>query len=414
MAAMQFMFADNTLGAKMKVVGVGGAGGNALNWMIEAGLKNVDFIAVNTDAQALATNAAARKMQIGMSSTRGLGAGANPAVGREAVEENRDELRQLLTGADMVFVTAGMGGGTGTGAAPIVAEVAREIGALTVGIVTKPFSFEGKKRMTYALEGIEELRAQVDTLIVIPNQRLISLVDRSTSLIDAFKLADNVLLHATRGISDLISEPGMVNLDFADVRTVMAAKGDALMGVGVGMGEHRAVEAAQQAISSPLLEEVSIDGARSVLVNITGGGDLTLMDVADATTVITEAAGEEAEVIFGAVIDRNISEEVRVTVIATGFNRAPAHSRTTQKVYRAPVITRPQPVVIPAAVAETPQPDLRREPIRIERMPESFPMNVRPLTREVNGRTEPVVVGDEGESSLEDFEVPTFLRRQMD
>ncbi len=414
MAAMQFMFADNTLGAKMKVVGVGGAGGNALNWMIEAGLKNVDFIAVNTDAQALATNAAARKMQIGMSSTRGLGAGANPAVGREAVEENRDELRQLLTGADMVFVTAGMGGGTGTGAAPIVAEVAREIGALTVGIVTKPFSFEGKKRMTYALEGIEELRAQVDTLIVIPNQRLISLVDRSTSLIDAFKLADNVLLHATRGISDLISEPGMVNLDFADVRTVMAAKGDALMGVGVGMGEHRAVEAAQQAISSPLLEEVSIDGARSVLVNITGGGDLTLMDVADATTVITEAAGEEAEVIFGAVIDRNISEEVRVTVIATGFNRAPAHSRSTQNVYRAPVITRPQPVVIPAAVAETPQPALRREPIRIERMPESFPMNVRPLTREVNGRTEPVVVGDEGESSLEDFEVPTFLRRQMD
>ncbi|MBK6909769.1 MAG: cell division protein FtsZ [bacterium] len=411
---MQFMFADNTLGAKMKVVGVGGAGGNALNWMIEAGLKNVDFIAVNTDAQALATNAAARKMQIGMSSTRGLGAGANPAVGREAVEENRDELRQLLTGADMVFVTAGMGGGTGTGAAPIVAEVAREIGALTVGIVTKPFSFEGKKRMTYALEGIEELRAQVDTLIVIPNQRLISLVDRSTSLIDAFKLADNVLLHATRGISDLISEPGMVNLDFADVRTVMAAKGDALMGVGVGMGEHRAVEAAQQAISSPLLEEVSIDGARSVLVNITGGGDLTLMDVADATTVITEAAGEEAEVIFGAVIDRNISEEVRVTVIATGFNRAPAHSRSTQNVYRAPVITRPQPVVIPAAVAETPQPVLRREPIRIERMPESFPMNVRPLTREVNGRTEPVVVGDEGESSLEDFEVPTFLRRQMD
>jgi len=412
MAAMQFMFADNSLGAKMKVVGVGGAGGNALNWMIEAGLKNVDFIAVNTDAQALATNAAARKVQIGLDSTRGLGAGANPAVGRTAVEENRDELRQMLAGADMVFVTAGMGGGTGTGAAPIVAEIAREIGALTVGIVTKPFSFEGKKRMTYALEGIEELRSQVDTLIVIPNQRLISLVDRSTSLIDAFKLADNVLLHATRGISDLISEPGMVNLDFADVRTVMAAKGDALMGVGVGVGEHRAVEAAQQAISSPLLEEVSIDGARSVLVNITGGSDLTLMDVADATTVITEAAGEEAEVIFGAVIDRNIEDEVRVTVIATGFNRAPANSRT--QAYRAPLVVRPQPVAVEAPVQMQPQPLLRREPVISERKIESFPINVRPLTREVNGRMEPVVVGDEGESNLEDFEVPTFLRRQMD
>lgn len=408
MAAMQFMFADNSLGAKMKVVGVGGAGGNALNWMIEAGLKNVDFIAVNTDAQALDSNAAPRKVQIGTASTRGLGAGANPAVGREAVEENREELKQLLTGADMVFVTAGMGGGTGTGAAPTVAQIARELGALTVGIVTKPFAFEGKKRMSHALEGIEELRAQVDTLIVIPNQRLISLVDRSTSLVDAFKLADNVLLHATRGISDLITEPGMVNLDFADVRTVMAAKGDALMGVGVGVGEHRAVEAAQQAISSPLLEEVSIDGARSVLVNITGGVSLTLMDVADATTVITEAAGEEAEVIFGAVIDKGIEDEVRVTVIATGFNRATANPRI-QSTYRTTPINRPQPQVV-----EIPTP-IRREPAKMERVLEaSFPINVQPLTREVNGRLEPVVVGDEGESSIDDFEVPTFLRRQMD
>ena len=407
MAAMQFMFADNTLGAKMKVVGVGGAGGNALNWMIEAGLKNVDFIAVNTDAQALDSNAAPRKVQIGTTSTRGLGAGANPAVGREAVEENREELIQLLSGADMVFVTAGMGGGTGTGAAPTVAQIARELGALTVGIVTKPFAFEGKKRMAHALEGIEELRAQVDTLIVIPNQRLISLVDRSTSLIDAFKLADNVLLHATRGISDLITEPGMVNLDFADVRTVMAAKGDALMGVGVGVGEHRAVEAAQQAISSPLLEEVSIDGARSVLVNITGGANLTLMDVADATTVITEAAGEEAEVIFGAVIDKSIEDEVRVTVIATGFSRTAANLRTTPA-YRTTSISRPQ------AHVEIPTP-IRREPMKVERVVESaFPINVQPLTREVNGRLEPVVVGDEGEGSINDFEVPTFLRRQMD
>ncbi|MBL0061955.1 MAG: cell division protein FtsZ [bacterium] len=404
---MQFMFADNTLGAKMKVVGVGGAGGNALNWMIEAGLKNVDFIAVNTDAQALDSNAAPRKVQIGTTSTRGLGAGANPAVGREAVEENREELIQLLSGADMVFVTAGMGGGTGTGAAPTVAQIARELGALTVGIVTKPFAFEGKKRMAHALEGIEELRSQVDTLIVIPNQRLISLVDRSTSLIDAFKLADNVLLHATRGISDLITEPGMVNLDFADVRTVMAAKGDALMGVGVGVGEHRAVEAAQQAISSPLLEEVSIDGARSVLVNITGGANLTLMDVADATTVITEAAGEEAEVIFGAVIDKSIEDEVRVTVIATGFSRTVANLRTTPA-YRTTPISRPQ------AHVEIPTP-IRREPMKVERVVEpAFPINVQPLTREVNGRLEPVVVGDEGEGSINDFEVPTFLRRQMD
>lgn len=407
MAAMQFMFADNSLGAKMKVVGVGGAGGNALNWMIEAGLKNVDFIAVNTDAQALDTNSAPRKIQIGTASTRGLGAGANPAVGREAVEENREEIKQLLSGADMVFVTAGMGGGTGTGAAPTVAQIARECGALTVGIVTKPFSFEGKKRMAHAMEGIEELLSQVDTLIVIPNQRLISLVDRNTSLVDAFKLADNVLLHATRGISDLITEPGMVNLDFADVRTVMAAKGDALMGVGVGTGEHRAVEAAQQAISSPLLEEVSIDGARSVLVNITGGSNLTLMDVADATTVITEAAGEEAEVIFGAVIDKSIDDEVRVTVIATGFNRASSTSRSNGA-FKTASLNRP--IAIQAEGSSV----IRREPVRIEKVLESFPINVQPLTREVNGRLEPVVVGDEGEGTLDDFEVPTFLRRQMD
>ncbi|MCB9366687.1 MAG: cell division protein FtsZ [Calditrichaeota bacterium] len=402
---MQFMFADNSLGAKMKVVGVGGAGGNALNWMIEAGLKSVDFVAVNTDAQALETNSAQRKIQIGKHSTRGLGAGANPNVGREAVEEDREELTQILSGADMVFVTAGMGGGTGTGAAPIVAQVAREQGALTVGIVTKPFLFEGKKRMAQALEGIEALREQVDTLIVIPNQRLISLVDRSTSLIDAFKLADNVLLHATRGISDLITEPGMVNLDFADVRTVMAAKGDALMGVGTGSGDHRAVEAAQQAISSPLLEEVSIDGARSVLVNITGGQSLSLHDVADATTVITEAAGEDAEVIFGAVIDPSIEDEIRVTVIATGFSVAGASMRPNT--IRATHVSRANIVEMPIAAAH-------REPIRMESFHAPFPTDVKPLTREVNGKIEQIVVGDDGESSVGDFEVPTFLRRQMD
>lgn len=402
MTAMQFMFADNSLGAKMKVVGVGGAGGNALNWMIEAGLRNVDFIAVNTDAQALESNSANRKIQIGNDSTRGLGAGANPSVGRQAVEENREDIEAAIAGADMIFVTAGMGGGTGTGAAPIVAQIAREAGALTVGIVTKPFSFEGKKRLAHALEGIEELRKQVDTLIVIPNQRLISLVDRTTSLIDAFKLADNVLLHATRGISDLISVPGMVNLDFADVRTVMAEKGDALMGVGVGTGDHRAVEAAQQAISSPLLEEVSIDGARSVLVNITGGRNLSLHDVADATTVITEAAGEEAEVIFGAVIDDTVDDEIRVTVIATGF-----HQTARIQPVRAATSLRAVPEILIPNRRETPIVPRGMEPV-------SFPPRIRPLTRDVNGKEEPVVVGEDGESSIDDFEVPTFLRRQMD
>jgi cell division protein FtsZ len=400
MDSMQFFFADDTAsGAKMKVVGVGGAGGNALNWMMGAGLKNVDFIAINTDAQALDQNLAPPRIQIGKESTRGLGAGANPLIGRNAIEENRDEIRAALEGADMVFVTAGMGGGTGTGAAPIVAQIAKEIGALTVGIVTKPFAFEGKKRLAYAMQGIEELKQEVDTLIVIPNQRLIAIVDRNTTLEASFKLADDVLLQATRGISDLISVPGMVNLDFADVRTVMSKKGDALMGVGVGTGEHRAIEAAQQAISSPLLEEVSIDGAASVLINITGSSNLSLHDVADATTVITEAAGEEAEVIFGAVIDESVGDDIRITVIATGFNHVEARSIPVRA---SSSFRLPEPQRMPA-----------RESLDFEAASNGNAPKIRPLTHEVNGRMEPVVVGNDDEAVTK-FEIPTFLRRQMD
>ncbi|MDD5089025.1 MAG: cell division protein FtsZ [bacterium] len=403
---MRFHFADDILGsAKMKVIGVGGAGGNALNCMIEAGLTSVDFIAVNTDAQALQNNGAMRKIQIGRDTTRGLGAGANPEVGRQAVNENRDDIRSAIDGADMVFVTAGMGGGTGTGAAPIVAQVAKEAGALTVGIVTKPFAFEGRKRMAAAEHGLAEMKEHVDTLIVIPNQRLISLVERETRLLDAFKLADNVLLQATRGISDLIAIPGIVNVDFADVRTVMAQRGDALMGVGIARGEHRAVEAAQQAISSPLLEEVAIRGAHAILINITGGDDLTLHDVSEATSAIYEAAGDEAEVIFGAVTDPDIHEELRVTVIATGFNRheqkiplrANGNGRSFESVSIRPVMVEhraPEMKIVRTA-----------EVARSAEMPD---ITIKPVMREHNGKLEPLVVGDDA------FEVPTFLRRQMD
>ncbi|MCB0286059.1 MAG: cell division protein FtsZ, partial [Calditrichaeota bacterium] len=264
------------LNAKLKVVGVGGAGGNAINTMVQAGLAGVDFISINTDGQSLEQNKAQTRIQIGKELTQGLGAGANPEIGRKAVDEDREEVKRSIAGADMVFVTAGMGGGTGTGAAPVVAEIAKEMGALTVGIVSKPFNFEGIKRLQRAEAGIQEMRRQVDTLIVIPNQRLFAVVDKSTPLLDAFKVADEVLLHATKGISDLITVPGLINLDFADVRTIMSEMGDALMGTGHASGESKAVQAAQQAISSPLLEGVSIRGARGVLVNITGGTDMSL------------------------------------------------------------------------------------------------------------------------------------------
>jgi cell division protein FtsZ len=308
--------------AKMKVIGVGGAGGNAVNRMIAAGLTGVEFIAVNTDAMALTNNKAPHKIQIGAKVTKGLGAGANPEVGRLAMEEDRDQIAGILEGADMVFITAGMGGGTGTGGAPVVAEIAQEMGILTVAVVTRPFLFEGKVRDRNARKGIDDLRQSVDTIICIPNQKLLSIVERSTSLIDAFKTADDVLFQATKGISDLISVHGLVNLDFADVKTIMKGMGDALMGTGYAEGDNRAAIAADNAIHSPLLDDISIVGAKGILINITGGEDMTLYDVSDATQTVYDAVGEETEtnIIFGAVTDPNMNGKIRVTVIATGFN----------------------------------------------------------------------------------------------
>jgi len=306
--------------ARIKVIGVGGGGGNALNTMIRSGLSGVEFVAANTDAQALEHNLATVKVQLGAEVTRGLGCGANPDRGRASALEARERLREILEGSDMVFVTAGMGGGTGTGAAPIVAEVAREVGALTVGVVTKPFPFEGKVRMKHGESGLEQLHSVVDTLITIPNQRLLALAGKQTAIQDAFKLADDVLLNAVRGISDLITVHGLINLDFADVRTVMNEAGVAMMGTGIGRGDNRAQDASQLAIASPLLGDVSIEGARGVLINITGGSDMTLFEVNEASMLIQEAAHEEANIIFGAVIDDEVPEgELRVTVIATGL-----------------------------------------------------------------------------------------------
>ena len=307
--------------AKIKVIGVGGAGGNAVNTMIEAKVPGVEFIAANTDVQALERNAAQICLQLGKQVTRGLGAGANPERGREAALESVNEIGDLLDGADMVFVTAGMGGGTGTGAAPIIAQVARECGALTVGVVTKPFSFEGKRRMRFAEMGIERLEQAVDTLITIPNDRLLHVTSANTSLMEAFCLADEVLQHATQGVSDLITIPGIINVDFADVRTIMASQGRALMGMGVAADEGGAVAAAQQAINSPLLEDVTIQGAKGILMNITSGPNLRLHEVEEAASLIMEAAHEDCNIIFGAVVDPNMGEALRITVIATGFDQ---------------------------------------------------------------------------------------------
>ncbi|MFI5251562.1 MAG: cell division protein FtsZ [Bacteroidota bacterium] len=314
---------DNYLdhGAKIRVVGVGGGGGNAVNNMISKGLQGVDFIVINCDMQALERNQAPNKIQIGKNLTRGLGAGADPTIGQRSVEEDREEIARALAGSDMVFVTSGMGGGTGTGGAPAVANVAKSLGALVVGIVTRPFNCEGKKRMAQADAGLEELKRQVDTLIVIPNQKLLSIVDRNTPLQEAFAKADDILYCATRGISEIITVPGLVNRDFADVRTIMREMGDALMGSGTSSGENRAIEAAHAAISSPLLEGVSISGAQGVLVNVTGGPSMSLIEFDEAVNVIKEAAGDDANVIMGAVIDENLGDEMMVTVIATGFNR---------------------------------------------------------------------------------------------
>lgn len=305
--------------ANIKVIGVGGGGNNAVNRMIEHGVQGVDFIAVNTDAQALNLSKAEYKLQIGNKLTRGLGAGANPEVGKKAAEESREQLEEVLRGADMVFVTAGMGGGTGTGAAPVIATIARELGALTVGVVTRPFSFEGRKRQTQAIGGIAAMKEAVDTLIVIPNDKLLQIVDKSTPMLEAFREADNVLRQGVQGISDLIATPGLINLDFADVKTIMSDKGSALMGIGIATGENRATEAAKKAISSPLLE-TSIDGAKGVIMNITGGTNLSLFEVQEAADIVASASDEEVNMIFGSVINENLNDEIIVTVIATGFS----------------------------------------------------------------------------------------------
>lgn len=313
-------------GARIKVVGVGGGGSNAVNAMIDRGLVGVEFCVLNTDAQAISSSLAPVRMQIGGNLTRGLGAGANPSIGKSAVEEDEAEIGNLLAGSDMVFVTAGMGGGTGTGGAAPIARIAKEQGALVVGIVTKPFAFEGKRRLRQAEEGIEALRKEVDTLIVIPNQKLLALVGAGTSLLDGFEIANQVLYNATRGISELITRHGYINVDFADVRTIMTDMGDAIMGAGIATGEHRAAVAAENAISSPLLEGVDIQGAQGVLVNITGGKSMTLLEVSEATQIIHDAAGDDANIIFGAVIDEMMHEEIMVTVIATGFNNKPTYT----------------------------------------------------------------------------------------
>ncbi|WP_300346956.1 cell division protein FtsZ [Clostridium sp.] len=304
----------------IKVIGCGGGGGNAVNRMIQEGLRDVEFIAINTDKQALTLSHAQNKIQIGDKLTKGLGAGANPEIGKKAAEESRDEITEAITGADMVFITAGMGGGTGTGAAPVVAEIAKSMGILTVGIVTKPFPFEGRRRMTHAEMGIANLKEKVDTLVTIPNERLLSMVDKKTTLLESFKKADDVLRQGVQGISDLITNPGLINLDFADVRAVMLDKGLAHMGVGYGKGESRAQDAAREAISSPLLE-TSIVGATGVLLNVTGDSELGLLEINEAAEIVQEAADPDANIIFGTVIDENLKDEIRITVIATGFEK---------------------------------------------------------------------------------------------
>ena len=404
---MIFEFEESaTQNARMKVVGVGGGGGNAVNRMIAEQLEGVEFISVNTDSQALLTSKSDIKIQIGKKLTRGLGAGARPEIGRQAIEENRDEVARVLNGADMVFVTCGMGGGTGTGAAPVIAQIAREVGALTVGIVTRPFLFEGRKRMRQADQGIADMRKNVDTMIVVPNERLLAVVGKGIPFQDALKKADEVLLHATQGISSLISVTGLVNVDFADVRTVMQNGGSALMGTGIGRGDNRAIESAQQAISSPLLDNISIAGATGVLVNITGGADLTLGEVHQINEIIHDAVGDDAEIIFGAVHEPAMQGEIRVTVIATGFDKAvhpglpvPAQELPQVVAKGSPVI--PFPGNRPVRTGTVGRPSIPTLP--------SQGTNPEPARPRPQG-------GDRssGSQDLSDMEIPTFIRRQMD
>jgi len=400
--------------AVIKVVGIGGGGVNAVNRMIEVGLKGVEFIAVNTDAQALLMSDADVKLDVGRELTRGLGAGADPDVGRQAAEDHRDEIEEVLKGADMVFVTAGEGGGTGTGGAPVVANVAKKLGALTIGVTTRPFGFEGRRRANQAEQGIEALRAEVDTLIVIPNDRLLQISDKEVSVLDAFRAADQVLLSGVQGITDLITTPGLINLDFADVKAIMSGAGSALMGIGRARGDDRAAAAAEAAISSPLLE-ASIDGAHGVLLNISGGSDLGLFEINEAADLIAQAAHPDANIIFGAVIDDALGDEVRVTVIAAGFDGG-----APQQVRREPAITRRPETRQPAVVSvvendidlgledEDEDDDLRAPAFARTRAAEPEPEPVRVAPRAEPQRTEPrrkIVFED-----TDDLDVPDFLK----
>ncbi len=372
--------------AKIKVIGVGGGGGNAVNTMIASALQGVDFINANTDAQALSVSSSPVKIQIGSKITKGLGAGSDPEIGKQSALESRDEIRPYLEGADMIFITAGMGGGTGTGAAPVIAEIARECSVLTIAVVTKPFQFEGKKRNIQAEDGIAQLREAVDTLIVVPNQRLLSLGGRNLSLLEAFKKADDILYQAVKGISDLILVPGLINLDFADVRSVMSNMGMAIMGTGVASGENRAVEAAQRAISSPLLEDNTIQGAHGILLNITGGPDMSLYEVNEASSLIQEEADEDANIIFGTVIDHDMEDEIRITVIATGFDDF--NKKKTESLGN---VTRFG--------------GFRREDL-------ATPTFIR-REKKINSNEVAVVgLGDVADNT--DMQIPTFLRRQAD
>ena len=389
--------------AKLKVIGVGGAGGNAINRMIQAGMQGVDFVAINTDAQDLENNAAKYKIQIGKNLTKGLGAGAKADVGREAVTADREAIAAILEGADMVFITGGMGGGTGTGAAASIAQMAREMEILTVGIVTLPFNFEGPKRMNRGMGGLSDLRKACDTVISIPNQKLMSIVDKNTTVVDAFKLADSILHQAAKGISDLINVHGLINLDFADVETIMKNMGEAIMGTGSASGEERAVLAAQQAISSPLLDNASISGAQGVLVNITGGPDLTLMEVDEATSIIFEEAGNDANIIFGAVIDPRMTEEIRVTVIATGFSRkAPKEVENEEQ----EIIIRPKQKQA-RILAEQENVPLFNQKIVDDQTADNSGQSHVPTSKFHFDDTNPVIYGD-------DLDIPAFIRRQQE
>jgi len=400
---------NKNLAAKVKIIGIGGGGNNALNTMISYQLSGVDFVAANTDAQALAENMAPFKLQLGENLTKGLGAGANPEVGRKAALEDVERIREVLKGADMVFITAGLGGGTGTGGAPVIAEVAREMGALTVAIVTKPFLFEGKKRMKQAEEGLANLKMTADALITIPNQRLLGISGKSMTLIEAFKKADDVLYHAAKGISDIIVGHGIINLDFADVRTVMAETGLALMGTGIASGENRSVEAAQKAISSPLLEDITIEGAMGLLINITGGENMTLNEINEATTLIQKEAHEDANVIWGMVVDKTMKEEIRVTVIATGFGRK-EERKTFQFKKGAPI----------SFGLREPSKDISDFSLTHKQNHRDIPAFMRKVKtneRYDELKLEPLQDFSAQDFSMEDedrFDIPTFLRKQAD